>query len=162
MKSTELIYRLFFVFFLTSIAFTLNGCSGSDDETNINNSCQTFLECQDETVWKDVPEYIGDFLKFQNNQNDPWVTYYTYDEECYYFYNLIDQANITIIENSKNILKYRTGYDGGENRGIHTFTYSNGKINFKDEFYTNDVLIDVSIFILKKSDINLSSLTICN
>ncbi len=54
MKSTKLIRNFFSVFIFTSIAFKLNGCSGSDDETNI-----------------------------------------------------------TIIENSKNILKYITGYDGG-------------------------------------------------
>ena len=138
---------------------TLVSCSKDDDE---NNSCQTFLACQDETVWEDVPGYIGDFLKFQNNQNNPWVTYYTYEGECYYFYNSIDVNNITIIENSKNILKYRTGYDGGVNKGIHTFTYSNGKIIFKDEFYENDILTDVSIYTLKKSDLNLSSLTICD
>ena len=138
---------------------TLVSWNKDDDE---NDSCQTFLACQNETVWENVPSYIGDFLKFQNNLNNPWVTYYTYDEQCYYFYNLIDQANITIIENSKNILKYRTGYEGGQYRGIHTFTYLNGEIIFKDEFYENDILTDTSIYTLKKSDLNLSSLTICD
>ena len=162
MKINKLICQLFTALILTGIALALNGCSDSDNETSINNSCQTFLECQDKTVWENVPSYIGDFLKFQNNQNNPWVAYWTYEGECYHVNNSIDTEDITIIENSKNILKYRTGYEGGQYRAIHTFTYSNGKIIFKDEFYVNDNLDGVYIYTFEKSDLNLNSLTFCD
>ena len=34
---------------------TLVSCNKDDDE---NDSCQTFLACQNETVWENVPSYI--------------------------------------------------------------------------------------------------------
>ena len=158
MKLIRLTNKFYTILILSCFIFTFSGCGGSDDD---DNSCQVFLECQEGTVWENIG-WLGTYLKFQNNTSNPWIVYDTYDGGCYFSTQSSSVEQITLIEHSENILKYKTGYVGGINHGIYTYTYSNGKITYRAEYYTNDVLDDITIITFNRSAVNLSSLEICN
>ena len=158
MKSIRFTNKFYTILILSCFIFTFSGCGGSDDD---DNSCQVFLECQDGTVWENIG-WMGVYLKFQNNTNNPWVVYDSYDGSCYFPIESSSVEQISLIEHSKNILKYRTGYVGGIHHGISTYTYSNGKVIYKNEYFTNEVLEDLTTVTFNKSSVNLSGLLICN
>lgn len=136
-----------------------NGCSDSQ-------KCETFLECQDGNVWKENDDSDTVYFRFHNNQNNPWEVYeldFENGVECYDLeqYEGDEYDGVSIIENSKNTLKYRTGEEGDIYYSIDTWTYSDNQLSLKHESFENDVLNDTENFTYSISSIDVDSLTIC-
>lgn len=183
--NTSIFFTLFILFSLT---FTLNGCDNSGDK-DIDNSCETFLECQNGTVWtmdqKDHLDGTGwterdgidhlDYYTFHNNLTKPWMVYEDNNDptDCYYIdvYYEGDNDESLIIENSKNVFIHQLNiYDSyGTNSEtlyatiIYTFTYSNDQLTLKFEFFDKDLLLtDTENYTFTKSTFDVSSLTMCD
>lgn len=132
-----------------------------------SQTCETFLECLEGTVWLWNNQ---DYYIFNNNPNNPFTDYegnFAIDGSVCYE---IQDSNyggsyISIIENSKNTLIFKTGNEGEEGNGNHTiisFINSNGQLSSKEEYFENNVLNQTSNYTYSMSSVNVNSLTICN
>ena len=101
MKTILLTRQLFSFIILFSLILLSNGC---DDDGGDNNSCSTFLECQDDTVWEGQIDLFL-YFKINNNLNNP-VEIYLQEDDCYY-HSPINETTFEIMENSKNTLKIK-------------------------------------------------------
>lgn len=152
MKATQQIPRLFTCFILFSLMLTINGCSSDD------NSCTTFLECQDGTIWEGQID-IFMYFKVNNNKNNP-IEVYLPEGDCYY-YSPISESNFVIMENSKNTLKIKIMDDSDGSFEVITFSISNEVLSVR-EVYTENGIEDIDTGTFSKSIKNLNSVAICN
>ncbi len=154
-------YLLFFI--LIGLFSTINGCKKDSDEND--TSCQTFLECQNQTLWTGRTLQSGTtIINFRNSLTIPTI---------WYFYRSIDDCwgkidyvggdyNIEIIENTKNklIVKINDTYTGGYM--ICTFSVSNEDLNYSVDYKTNpDDDIQNYTNVLTKSSQDINTLPIC-
>lgn len=158
METTQLTSKLFKLFILFILVITFNRCGGSSSNDEIDNFCQTFLECQGGTVWEGQLD-IFMYLKINNNQNNP-VEIYLPGENCYY-HSSINETVFEILENSKNTLKIKVEDDSENSFEIITFSITNDNLYIKEVYVENGVE-DSSTGTFTKSTKDLSSVIICD
>jgi len=154
MKTILLTRQLFSFIILFSLILLSNGC---DDDGGDNNSCSTFLECQDDTVWEGQIDLFL-YFKINNNLNNP-VEIYLQEDDCYY-HSPINETTFEIMENSKNTLKIKIMDDSDDSFETITFSISNEVLSVR-EVYTENGIEDIDTGTFTKSTKNLSSVTLC-
>ena len=105
-------------------------------------------------------------MKFIDNKSDPFNYWYEYEnDDCYdYFSFLLEDENMTIIENTKNSLKIKTVEDEGEYglyESIWIFTISGDIITLKIEIYEDGEFDGSDQFTLTKSSVNTDEFILC-
>ena len=85
----------------------LTGCSKDEDVVNDTVLCNTFLECNDETKWKQV--FLEDgiesahmYLKINNNLSNPFENWLNFTPNDCHEHMKISDHQIEIIENLKD------------------------------------------------------------
>jgi len=154
MKTTQLTHRLFSSIILFSLIFLINGCNDDNDD----DTCTTFLECNDATVWEGGIDLFL-YFKINDNLNNP-IEIYLPEGNCYY-HSPINETTFEIIENSKNTLKIKILDDSDDSFETITFSISNEVLSVR-EVYTENGIEDIDTGTFTKSTKNLSSVTICN
>lgn len=148
---------LFTVFF--------NSCSKDDDSSNDTLLCDTFLECNDTTKWKQVfiendIETAHLYLRLNNDLNDPfenWLNFSTLN--CYISMSISDHQ-FEIIENSKEILVVKIIWQelGWEQDEFETWTFTRQGESLKlvTQYFQEIITFDFNLSI---DDVN--NLEIC-
>jgi len=154
MKTTQLTHRLFSSIILFSLIFLINGCNDDNDD----DTCTTFLECNDATVWEGGIDLFL-YFKINDNLNNP-IEIYLPEGNCYY-HSPINETTFEITENSKNTLIIKILDDSDDSFETITFSISNEVLSVR-EVYTENGIEDIDTGTFTKSMKNLSSVTICN
>lgn len=158
MKLIPFTNKFIFLFIVLIISFSL-GCDKSDD---LEDSCVTFLECNDSMYWKWV-EDDGYHIYFYFNDNLTNAMEWYHDGGDCYDSNKLSDFEFDIIENSKNKFVVNIYGDIGQNNDGYekvTFTMSGERMTLRlEEHKDNGELEIISGELIKP--LNIVSLDIC-
>lgn len=131
---------------------------------NDEDSCNNFLDCNNNSVWE---INLGSFIvydKFHNSDSNPIEEWHKVTNEvCYYYFGASAINETTIVENHKNQLNIRISNpeDNYEYR-LLTFFENGNTINLKLEIFENGISKSVGNYILKRSNFDPYNIQICS
>ena len=128
---------------------------------NDEDSCNSFLECHNNSLWE---INLGNFIvyqKFHTNKSNPieeWLKFT--NENCYWYF---DTKNASIVKNHKNQLIIRIPSPVGNNEyRLLTFIENENFINLKLELFENSTSKGVENYVLNKSSFKPQNVQICS
>ena len=151
---------------LCILFFIINSCS----KDNASISCNTFLECQEGTVWFDNNSYTDEitYIRFINNSNtilEIFNKFLPAKRNCFnnYFINR-SWGEINIVENTENTLIFLIlPTDWELNTVEFTFIRTVETLNLTFCIYDEGgILLETTESILIKSNADVDDLPICN
>lgn len=139
-------------------------CS-SDDDGNIDNSTQTFLEKHAGSTWVIQDDYENDYLRFINNLISP-IEEWTYfeDQNCYFYYliDFTDDFPLEITENLENKLEFSFTFPEENVDFKVTLTITGNTLKIKSEQFENGNVVDVYIETFINTSIDVDGFVICD
>jgi hypothetical protein len=133
MKTTKKQFRTIAFILNMLIIFTvfLSGCSKDDETNNDIVLCDTFLECNNLTKWKQVflengVEIARIYLRIDNNLNNPFENWLNISPNSCHISMRISDHQIEILENSKDkfIIKIVWQEDSWQQDEFETWTFT--------------------------------------
>lgn len=154
-------------FLLLGVCFLFVYCSDDDNEEINVVGCETFLECQDATVWKQIQivdnEMFTSYFKLNDNIDNP-LEIYSYDDKdgCYYYMDMTQADGLfEIMENSKNKLSVRITGDAND-KTEWDMTIESGRLKIDIRNYENNVMYESIQVTLERSSIDTDKLALCD
>lgn len=155
------------IFLLLSIFCLLVNCADDDKDEIISSVCQSFLECQEGTVWKlievdDDQTYVT-YLELNNDLENPLEIFsQSFDGDCYYYMDM-SQADglLEILENSKSKLSVRiTGNEDDVTEWDLIVDNERLKLNIRN--FENDEMYESFQMFLEGSNVVVNQLKLCD
>ena len=157
--------KLFFILFSVLCLFV--SCGEDDKEEIVQSICDSFLECQEGSLWK-LTEYYDDeayvsYFKLNNDLKNP-LEIFSYSEgiDCYYYMDMSQVDGVfEVMENSKS--KFAVRITGDEDdRTEWELTIDTEKLNIIIRNFENDEMYESFQMLLEKSNVDFSQFKICN
>ena len=160
MRSLIYFLSFFFGFFL------LVGCNSDDDEQD-QASCETFLECNANSLWKIVEVIDGKsyetYIRINEDLNNP-LEFWTHpfpDNDCYYHLRMSDAMNMfQIREHTRS--RFTIRIEEMENRAVQFTMSTQGDVmTVRMDYYEGQEIIETEQVQFNRSSANVNALPLC-
>lgn len=141
-------------------------CAEDENDGTAMSVCDSFMACQDDTVWKQIQivdnvMYVS-YFKLHDDLSNP-LELYTQDIEndCYYYMDMtMADGLFEVIENSQT--KFGVRITGDENDVTEwDLSMDDGRLKIDIRNYEDNVMYESFQVLLEKSIVDVNQLVIC-